>query len=166
MPSLTVHLGAPLAPPERRDLARALTDLTVRELGKRGELTAVRLIDVDPADWFVGGEPAGPTAWLAIDITAGTNDAAQKERFIAQAHDAAHDPASKIPVPDFIRKSAIRVDAAPDAAQPIRLWTGAGELIRRDRLAQALRPDICHRVIGLAPQPRRQASEHVAVTWF
>jgi 4-oxalocrotonate tautomerase len=87
MPSLTVHLGAPLAPPGRRDLARALTALTVRELGKRGELTAVRLVDVDPADWFVGGEPAGPTAWLAIDITAGTNDAAQKARFIAEAHE-------------------------------------------------------------------------------
>jgi 4-oxalocrotonate tautomerase len=87
MPSLTVHLGAPLAPPERGSLARALTELTVRELGKRGELTAVRLVDVDPADWFVGGEPAGPTAWLAIDITAGTNDAAQKARFIAQAHE-------------------------------------------------------------------------------
>ena len=45
------------------------------------------LVEPLPAGhWFVGGQPAArPTALLAIDITAGTNTAAQKARFVEAA---------------------------------------------------------------------------------
>lgn len=86
MPVLTLQC-APLPPAEvQAGLAAALTRLTAELLGKRPEVTAV-LLQAAPLSWFIGGEPATePTALLEISITAGTNSAAEKAAFIAQAH--------------------------------------------------------------------------------
>lgn len=86
MPALVLKL-APLQNPERyRQLASALTDLTVHWLGKRREVTAVVIDDLPAARWHVGGEPvARPTALLEISITQGTNTPAEKAAFIQAA---------------------------------------------------------------------------------
>jgi 4-oxalocrotonate tautomerase len=89
MPTLVLrHRGAP-TPADFAALAQQLTEITVRTLAKRGEVTAV-LIDAAPTPhWFIGGEvPEQPTAWLEISVTTGTNTAAQKQVFIAEAHAA------------------------------------------------------------------------------
>jgi 4-oxalocrotonate tautomerase len=87
MPTLNLKL-APLQNPGRyRSLAAALTALTAQHLGKRAEVTAVIVQDLPAAQWFVAGqEVQRPTALLEIDITAGTNTAAQKAAFVAAAH--------------------------------------------------------------------------------
>jgi 4-oxalocrotonate tautomerase len=86
MPTLLLKL-APLQNPERyQQLASALTDLTVRLLGKRREVTAVVIDDLPAARWHVGGAPlARPTALLEISITQGTNTPAEKAAFVQAA---------------------------------------------------------------------------------
>ncbi len=88
MPTLQLKV-APLQNPVRyRALAQALTRLTAQHLDKRPEVTAVMIEDLPAARWHVGGtDVAGPTAFLEISITAGTNTAAQKAAFIAAAFD-------------------------------------------------------------------------------
>ncbi|BEP93900.1 hypothetical protein GmRootA79_22840 [Acidovorax sp. A79] len=86
MPTLVLKL-APLQNPERyRQLAGALTDLTVDLLGKRRGVTAVVIDDLPAARWHIGGAPAEqPTALLEISITQGTNTQEEKAAFIQAA---------------------------------------------------------------------------------
>ena len=86
MPTLNLKVS-PLQNPSRyRALADALTGLTALHLGKRPEVTAVMIDDVPAARWHVGGSDVqGPTAFLEISITAGTNTAQEKAAFIAAA---------------------------------------------------------------------------------
>jgi 4-oxalocrotonate tautomerase len=86
MPTLVLKL-APLQNPERyRQLASALTDLTVDLLGKRREVTAVVIDDLPAARWHIGGAPIEqPTALLEIGITEGTNTREEKAAFIQAA---------------------------------------------------------------------------------
>ena len=86
MPTLVLKV-APLQNPERyQRLAQALTDLTVRVLGKRREVTAVVIDELPAARWHIGGErSAQPTALLEISITEGTNTAEEKAAFVQAA---------------------------------------------------------------------------------
>lgn len=86
MPTLVLKL-APLQNPERyQRLASALTDLTVRLLGKRRDVTAVVIDDLPAARWHIGGVTAAqPTALLEISITEGTNTQEEKAAFIQAA---------------------------------------------------------------------------------
>lgn len=86
MPTLQLKLSPPRDTALYPSLARALTAITADLLGKRPEVTAV-LIDALPAThWYVGAQVVpGPTAWLDISITAGTNTPAQKAAFIDAA---------------------------------------------------------------------------------
>ena len=87
MPTLTLKTSFALATPAAARAAAALTDLTARCLGKRAEVTAVMVESGRVSAWTIGGEVAhAPTAWLEIDITAGTNSAAQKAAFIEAAY--------------------------------------------------------------------------------
>lgn len=86
MPILTLSVS-PLQKPERyQALAAELTRLAVDLLGKRPEVTAVKVDDLAAAQWFVGGaEVEQPTALLEISISQGTNTAAEKGAFVEQA---------------------------------------------------------------------------------
>ncbi|MDO8774736.1 MAG: 4-oxalocrotonate tautomerase [Burkholderiaceae bacterium] len=86
MPTLQLKVS-PLQNPSRyRLLAHALTRLTALHLGKRPEVTAVMIDDLPAARWHVGGsDVAGPTAFLEISITQGSNTAQEKAAFIAAA---------------------------------------------------------------------------------
>lgn len=106
MPTLTLKVSPPQPVDRHHALAAALTRITAETLGKRAEVTAVMIDDVDPQRWHVGGHALmRPSAWLEICITAGTNSAEQKAAFIADAHaelqrqlagDAALEPASYV----------------------------------------------------------------------
>lgn len=86
MPTLVLKL-TPLQNPDRyHALAEVLTDLTVRVLGKRREVTAVVIDDLPAARWHIGGVAvAQPTALLEISITQGTNTEEEKADFIQAA---------------------------------------------------------------------------------
>lgn len=87
MPTLTLKVSPPQPAERHAALAAALTRITAETLGKRAEVTAVIIDEVDPRRWHIGGRALQqPSAWLAIDITAGTNSAEQKAAFIAAAH--------------------------------------------------------------------------------
>jgi 4-oxalocrotonate tautomerase len=88
MPTLLLKV-TPLQNPERyQALAVALTTLTADILHKRPEVTAVVIDDLPRARWCVGGRTVeGVTALLEIGITAGTNTAEEKARFIGAAYD-------------------------------------------------------------------------------
>lgn len=87
MPTLSLKLSPPVDAARARSLAAALTALAHTLLGKRHDVTAVMVEPIPAGHWFVGAQPpTGPTAWLAIDITAGTNSADEKARFVAAAY--------------------------------------------------------------------------------
>ncbi len=88
MPTLNLKIS-PLQNPSRyRSLAAALTRLTALHLDKRPEVTAVMIDDVPAARWHIGGtDVTGPTAFLEVSITAGTNTPREKAAFIAAAFD-------------------------------------------------------------------------------
>ena len=86
MPTLVLQIAPPQTPDRHQSLARALTDLTVRLLGKRREVTAVVIDDLPAARWYIGGAPVEqPTALLEISITQGTNTGEEKGAFIQAA---------------------------------------------------------------------------------
>ena len=86
MPTLQLKISPLQNPSSYRALASALTDLTALHLGKRPEVTAVMIDDVPAARWHIGGHDVpGPTAFLEISITAGTNTAQEKAAFIGAA---------------------------------------------------------------------------------
>ena len=86
MPTLQLQLTPAQPAPRIAALARGLTALSTRILGKREELTALLLEEIVASRWFIGGEPPQrPTARLEISITAGTNTVEEKDAFIAAA---------------------------------------------------------------------------------
>jgi 4-oxalocrotonate tautomerase len=88
MPTLTLKLSSSLSEKTLEALSSSLTKITHDLLGKREELTALMIEALPSRQWFIGGEPIfGPTAWLEISISAGTNTEAQKESFIHAAYD-------------------------------------------------------------------------------
>ncbi len=89
MPTLQLKISPPVPDAVQDALAAELTALTAGLLGKRPEVTALMVEVLPAARWYIGAaaEP-GPTAWLEISITAGTNTAAQKAAFLEAAHAA------------------------------------------------------------------------------
>jgi 4-oxalocrotonate tautomerase len=86
MPTLTLKLSVPVDAARAKALAAALTELTATLLGKRRDVTAVLIESLPDGRWFVGSGPATrPTVLLAIEVTAGTNSADEKARFVEAA---------------------------------------------------------------------------------
>lgn len=80
---LTLIPAPPPAVAER--LAAALTALIAGGLAKRHELTSVLVEAASAAHWTVGAEGRRVAAHLEVAVTAGTNSAAQKAGFLAEA---------------------------------------------------------------------------------
>jgi 4-oxalocrotonate tautomerase len=86
MPTLQLKVSPAQNPSRYRSLAQALTGLTALHLRKRAQVTAVMIDDIPITRWYVGGDAVqGPTAFLEISITAGTNTEQEKAAFIAAA---------------------------------------------------------------------------------
>lgn len=138
MPTLQLSVSPPQGDARCQLLAAALTSITAELLGKRSEVTAVLIDERPAARWFIGGETATrPTALLAIDITAGTNSAAEKAAFVQAAfatlqqligdgaplHEAGYVIVRELPAGDWgyggQTQAARRLqrEAAPSAAQ-------------------------------------------------
>ena len=87
MPLLTVAVTGSPGPGRSAAIASALTRLTEQHLGKDPALTAVAVHYLDPADWFIGGQPLDRdrdgSFSLLIKVTEGTNTKSQFATYIA-----------------------------------------------------------------------------------
>ncbi len=89
MPTLLLKVAPLQNPSDYQALASVLTQLSTQHLGKHTEVTAVVIDDLPIARWYIDGQvPSGPTAWLEISVTEGTNTASQKASFISAAYSA------------------------------------------------------------------------------
>ena len=91
MPFIDIAVaGAEIAPAARRELIAETTRLMREVLGKRQEVTAVRLTQVDAGLWGIGGLPldegSGVTVHMDVKITQGTNSAPEKQAMVAAGH--------------------------------------------------------------------------------
>ncbi|TMH33387.1 MAG: 4-oxalocrotonate tautomerase [Betaproteobacteria bacterium] len=92
MPFIHIQFAAARGKSVRDEtLAQTLTQLAGSVLRKKPEVTAVRVERVAPEAWFIGGRTLAQhgqaSAQVQIQITAGTNSADEKERFIAAVFD-------------------------------------------------------------------------------
>ncbi|NIH79129.1 tautomerase family protein [Amycolatopsis viridis] len=100
MPFIRATISDPqLAPELRSSLAKGLTDLAVTVLGKPLDRTTVHLNLVPADQYFVGGAPVGEAtgAHVEVSITAGTNSADEKARFIRRTYDLLRDTLGLLP---------------------------------------------------------------------
>jgi 4-oxalocrotonate tautomerase len=71
-------------------LACDFTRLAADVLGKRADLTSVRVERVEPGDWFIDGVPGDrrlATGHVQIQVTQGTNTPAEKAAFVGRAYE-------------------------------------------------------------------------------
>lgn len=90
MPFIRATISNPqLDSATRETLVKGLTDLALTTLNKPLERTTVHLNLVAADHYYVGGEPVGEAtgAHVEVSITAGTNSADEKARFISQIYD-------------------------------------------------------------------------------
>ena len=93
MPFIDVLIAShPLDDARLGEIARRLTGLSTRLLGKAEALTAVAVRVVPPQAWFVGGrslaEAATASFQVRIRVTEGTVDKEQKAAFVAAVAEA------------------------------------------------------------------------------
>jgi len=116
MPHLDIRYAAPLdIPVDEAMLATTFTRLAGERLGKRTEVTSVRVECSDSHAWFIGGRrPADhgrAAAHVRIQITRGTNTAAEKAAFIGAAYDALGASLDPIDAATYVAIEEIDADA-------------------------------------------------------
>lgn len=71
----------------KAEIASAVSDLTARILHKDPRVTAVIVRDVDPADWFAGGQSLAEQSlasyWLDVHVSEDTNTKDEKAAYLA-----------------------------------------------------------------------------------
>jgi 4-oxalocrotonate tautomerase len=92
MPFIRVTVSEPELPAKTAEtLAKGLTELAVRALGKSATRTTVHLNRTPVSLFYVAGAPVDGTgatgAHVEVSITAGTNSAQEKEAFIRGAYE-------------------------------------------------------------------------------
>ena len=89
MPLLQLDMASLVFTPEQgQTLRQGLTCLMADVLRKRADLTVVNVSQCRPQAWSVGGLALADEAWsasLQVFITAGTNEARERARFISAA---------------------------------------------------------------------------------
>ncbi|KIF75419.1 hypothetical protein QR77_19005 [Streptomyces sp. 150FB] len=100
MPFIRITVSDPELPaPTQQALADGLTALAVSALHKSADRTTVHINLVPVGRYFVAGRPPeGCTgAHVEVSITAGTNNAAEKASFIAEAYDLMRETLGALP---------------------------------------------------------------------
>lgn len=115
MPILNVKVSGERSDEKTRAIAKMLTDLTQRILGKDPAVTAIAIDYVDPRDWLAGGrtlaEQGKASVYFDIKITDETNTKTEKAAYIR----AAFEGFSKL-LGDLHEESYIYVQDVPAAA--------------------------------------------------
>lgn len=123
MPFVSAMLSAAPSPELTARVVTALTDLTVRVLGKERARTTVVVQYVPETRWARGGAIFAHGFYVEAKITSGTSSRQDKARYVAEV-DAALQPL--LGVPGYVAV----VELAPDS------WGHAGET-QEVRYAQA-----------------------------
>ncbi len=85
MPFVNIKVAGPtLAPEQVQRLQREATRLMADVMRKKHDLTAVLVEQVDGPRWTIGAAPVRAAAHLDVKVTAGTNTADEKRRFVAE----------------------------------------------------------------------------------
>lgn len=85
----------------RRRLAEGVTALMAEVLGKRADLTSVRVETVDDV-WTIGGTISARSAHLEALVTVGTNTDAEKAAFIEKAMDLLQAEVGDLPEATYV----------------------------------------------------------------
>ena len=101
MPFVRIRLHGALDGTAER-LARAATDAMAGAMGKVRGLTAVEVDTGAAGLWTVGGEPQAAAAHVDAYVTAGTNDAGQKARFVAAMAAALKEAVPGLPLATYV----------------------------------------------------------------
>lgn len=102
MPFARLTLNSELELEEIQALAITLTDLLANDLGKRRDLTSVLIEAPQNARWCTAALANPTSAHLDVCVTAGTNTAAQKQAFIANAMQALRAAIPSLPSATYI----------------------------------------------------------------
>lgn len=88
MPYIDLLVYPSVRPEQALLLARRITNAMEEVMGKRRDVTAVRIAGADTVLWTVGGEASRESAaYLDVKITAGTNHAEEKTALVARLHE-------------------------------------------------------------------------------
>lgn len=89
MPYIDVRIHPAPAPQQAAAIASAVTGAMVDIMGKRREVTAVRVTGGATDHWTIGGKPPKKhTAYVDVKITVGTNTAEEKSRLLQHVHES------------------------------------------------------------------------------
>ena len=87
MPFIDVKVAGPqLEKSQTVALQKGITALMAEVLRKKGPLTAVLVEQVAATGWSIGGEPVTRAAQVDAYVSAGTNTAEEKSRYIAAVY--------------------------------------------------------------------------------
>ncbi len=103
MPFIRLRYTGHIAPSQQQALAEQITTLMEEILHKKAALTAVLIEPVTPAThWSIGRQAQPLAVHLEANITQGTNSAAEKAAFIAQAKLLLHTQFGTLPQASYI----------------------------------------------------------------
>jgi 4-oxalocrotonate tautomerase len=130
MPFVHIRIaGRTLSFEQVRRLQRAATGLMADIMRKDPDLTAVLVEQVPASGWSIGARSVDVAAHLEVKVTAGTNTADEKERFIAAATRLLHQTVEELPIVTYVV-----VDEVPGDA-----WGYGGHTQDQRRLAEQAR---------------------------
>ncbi|MGJ5071067.1 tautomerase family protein [Bradyrhizobium oligotrophicum] len=82
-----VYASQHRSPGLKKDIAKAVTELTARILRKDPKVTAVIVSEADAANWFAGGaslaEQGLASYWIDVHVSEGTNTKDEKAAYLA-----------------------------------------------------------------------------------
>jgi 4-oxalocrotonate tautomerase len=115
MPILNVKVGARKSAALTRAIAGTLSDLTVRILHKKPEVTAIAIDYVDPDDWIVAGkslsEHGKNSFYFDIKITDETNSKEEKAQYIRESFEALSELLGNVHEESYIYVQDVRAAA-------------------------------------------------------
>jgi 4-oxalocrotonate tautomerase len=132
MPFVHIRVAGPTLSFEQvRQLQRAATALMANILRKDPGLTAVLVEQVPASGWAIGARSLDAAAHLEVKVTAGTNTAEEKERFVAAATRLLHQAVEELPIVTYVV-----IDEVPGDA-----WGYGGRTQDNRRLAEQSHPN-------------------------
>lgn len=88
MPFINVKVSAAPSAGLSEALAKDITEVTARVLGKRADITSVAISYMAPEHWIIGGKSLAQhgkaSFWLDIKITNGTNVKDEKAKYLSE----------------------------------------------------------------------------------
>lgn len=107
MPYINIRIaGEPLSSEQIRQLVTETTGHMTNIMGKKGELTSVRIEAADSRSWGVGGiivaEGEARAAHMDIKVTAGTNSDAEKAAMVEAGHKLLVDVLGTLPEATYV----------------------------------------------------------------